>query len=231
LRDRAFVISPAGNITQTARGWSRWATSSLRSAPPVTRSPTSALMAAGFWSNTTHWWPWRAKRQTILPPILPSPIMNADPHSSSPKSVSSKRLPDGVLERRQARRDVRAEMDAQHTPIAVGQDIEIAARLRGLDDAEGVSLARHLEIGGGVAGDLQEHPGIGAAFVRLSGQMKEPRPKAEAGGDTLAIADQDADILQRVAMAGVAFDIGEERAVVVLVYPPEVRRLPEPRPG
>jgi hypothetical protein len=148
-----------------------------------------------------------------------------------PNSGSSKRLSDGVLERRQAGSDVRAEMDAQRTPVAFRQDVEIAARLRGLDDAEGIFLARHLEIGGVVASDLQEHPGVGAAFVGLAGRMEESRSKAEAGGDTLAIADQDADILQRVAVAGVAFDIGEERAVVVLVYPPEVRRLPEPRPG
>src|ERR1700676_4043681 len=108
----------------------------------------------------------------MLPPILPSPTMPICIRLL-PKSASSKRLPDGIFERRHPDRDVRAEMDAQHTPVAFGQDIEIAARLRGLDDAEGVFLARHLEIGGGVAGDLQEHAGIGAAFVGLSGRMKE----------------------------------------------------------
>ena len=44
--------------------------------------------------------------------------------------------------------------------------------------------------------------------------MEEPRSEAEAGRDALAVADQDADILQGVAMVLVAFDIGEERAIV-----------------
>ena len=109
---------------------------------------------------------------------------------------------------------MRAEMHAQHPPFALGQHLEIAARLRRLDDAEGVFLVRHLEIGGIVAGDLQEHAGVRAALVGLPRRMQEPRPEAEAGGDALAVADQDADILKRVAMVLVAFDIGEERAIV-----------------
>src|ERR1700686_1644294 len=54
--------------------------------------------------------------------------------------------------------------------------------------------------------------------------MKESRPKAEAGGDALAIADQNANLLQRVAMTDVAFHVGEERAVVALSDPPEMCR-------
>ena len=105
-------------------------------------------------------------------------------------------------------------MDAQHAPVALGQHLEIAARLRRLDDAEGVFLARHREIVGVVAGDLQEHAAVRPALVGLPGRMQEARPEAEAGGDALAVADQDADVLQRVAMLLVALDIGEQRAIV-----------------
>ena len=149
----------------------------------------------------------------MLPPICPE-TDHADLHWSSPVIGSCERLSDGIREGRQSRRDMRAEMHAQHAPIALGQHLEIAARLRRLDDTEGVFLVRHLEIGGVVAGDLQEHAGVRAALVGLPGRMQEPRSEAEAGGDALAVADQDADILQRVAMALVAFDIGEERAIV-----------------
>ncbi len=109
-----------------------------------------------------------------------------------------------------------AEMHAKHPPIALGQHLEIATCFRRLDDTEGVFLVRYLEIGGIVAGDLQEHAGIRAAFVGLSRRMKEPRSKSEAGGDAFAVADQDADILKSVAMLLVAFDIGEERAIIAV---------------
>src|SRR5260370_41540096 len=109
---------------------------------------------------------------------------------------------------------MRAEMDAQDTPIAFGQNLEVAARFRRLDDTEGVLLVRNLEIARVVAGDLKEHAGVRAAFVGLPRRMKESRSEAEAGGDTFAVADQDADILERISMAFVSFDIGEQCAVV-----------------
>jgi hypothetical protein len=93
---------------------------------------------------------------------------DADLHSSSPIICSCERLPDGFFERCQSRRNMRAEMYAKHSPIALGQHLEIAARFRRLHNAESISLARHLKIGGIVAGDLQEHAGIRAAFVGLS---------------------------------------------------------------
>jgi hypothetical protein len=46
-------------------------------------------------------------------------------------------LLDGRLERRQSFSNVRAEMNAQKTSAALNQNLEIAARLGGLDDAEG----------------------------------------------------------------------------------------------
>src|ERR1700674_226659 len=142
------VTSPDGNMTQTARGFSSRPTSCLRSVLPVIRSPTSALTAAGVRLKTTHRCPLRARRRTMLPPMRPKPIMPSCIWSS-PGMCSCERLPNGVLEQRQAGRDVRPEMDAQDTPVALDQHLEVAACLRRLDDAEGVFLVRHLDIGGG----------------------------------------------------------------------------------
>src|SRR5579864_4375210 len=105
-------------------------------------------------------------------------------------------------------------MHAQDTPIAFDQHREVAARLRRLDDTEGVFFARYLDIGRIVASDLQEHAGVRTALVGLSGGMQEPRSEAEAGGNPLAVADQDADILERFAVTGVAFDVGEEPTII-----------------
>ncbi len=96
--------------------------------------------------------------------------------------------------------------------------------MRRLDHTEGVSLIRYFEIGGVVAGDLKEHASVRAAFVGLPRRMQEPRSKAEAGGDSLAVADQDADILERISMAFVAFDIGEECAIIACPNSLEMRR-------
>src|ERR1700730_16274108 len=145
------VISPAGNMTHTARGFSSRPTSCLRSVLPVIRSPTSALTAAGVRLKTTHRCPLAARRRTMLPPMRPKPIMPSCIWPS-PVVLLCERLPRGVLERRQPGRDVRAEMDAQGAPAAFSHHLEVAARLRGLDDTEGVFLVRYLEIGGVVAG-------------------------------------------------------------------------------
>ncbi len=54
--------------------------------------------------------------------------------------------------------------------------------------------------------------------------MKESRAEAETGSNPLAIADQNTNILERVAMALVAFDIGEKRAIVAVSNSREMRR-------
>ncbi len=160
----------------------------------------------------------------MLPPMRPKPIMPSciwpSPvivaHASACRTASSRVVnPAATCAPRWTRK---------HTPVALGQHLEVAARLRRLDDTERIFLIRHLQIGGIVAGDLQEHAGVRPALVGLARRMKEPRPEAEASGDALAVADQDADILECVAMLLVAFDIGEERAIIPFSNSLEMRR-------
>ena len=105
-------------------------------------------------------------------------------------------------------------MDPQDASSALGQYLEIAARLGGLHDAEGVFLPWNMQIAGVIAGDLQEHPGVGTAFVGLPGRMEEARPEAHTGRDQLSIAYHQANILQCIGMELVAFDVGKEPTVV-----------------
>src|SRR5260221_1927692 len=113
-------------------------------------------------------------------------------------------------------------MDAQSPPPALGEDIEIAARLRRLDGAESVFLAGHGKVLRIIAGDLQKDPGIGAALVSLSRRMQEAWAETEAGRDALRIADRAAGGLQRHGMRFVVLDIGEQREVIPAPEPPEM---------
>src|SRR6185437_8084028 len=114
-------------------------------------------------------------------------------------------------------------MHPQGAPAAFGEDVEIAARLRRLDDAEAVPSARHVEVARIVAGDLQKDARIGAALIGLAGRMEEARAETEAGGDPLRAADRDAYCLQRLGVRGVALDIGEQRAVIAGYQPVKMR--------
>src|SRR5665213_2253061 len=53
--------------------------------------------------------------------------------------------------------------------------------------------------------------------------MKESRAEAETGGDVLSIADQDADRLERIGVLLVAFDVGEQRAIIASLDALEMR--------
>jgi hypothetical protein len=96
--------------------------------------------------------------------------------------------------------------------------------LCGLDDPESVFLARHLDIDWIIASDLQEHSGIWATFVGLPSRMKESRSEAEAGGDALVVADQHTDFLEHITVTRVAFDVGQQRAIVAFSDSPEIIR-------
>src|ERR1700675_409203 len=112
----------------------------------------------------------------MLPPIRPSPII---PSCITPSWPLSGQNPyDRLAQFGKARGDVRSEMDAQGAAAALGQDVEIATRLRRLHDTESVFLARHRQILAIIAGDLQEDAGIRAALVGLPGRVQEPRPEA-----------------------------------------------------
>src|SRR5260221_13242404 len=114
-------------------------------------------------------------------------------------------------------------MNAQSPPPALGEDIEIAARLRRLDGAESVFLAGHGKVLRIVAGDLQEDPRIGPALVSLSRRMQEAWAETQAGRDALRIADRASGGLQRYGMRFVVLDIGEQREVIPAPEPPEMR--------
>ena len=86
-------------------------------------------------------------------------------------------------------------MNAKRPAPAFGQHVEIAPRLRCLDDAETVFVARHIEVDGIIAGDLQKHSGIGSALIGLPGRMQKPGSEAETGRDLLAVANHRPDRL------------------------------------
>ena len=80
-------------------------------------------------------------------------------------------------------------MNAQGAPVALGENLEITARLRRFDDAEGVALAGHGQIDGIIAGELQKHAGVGAALIGLAGGVQESRTESETCGHALLVAD------------------------------------------
>jgi hypothetical protein len=89
-------------------------------------------------------------------------------------------------------------MDAQHAPAAFHQHVEVTAGLCCLDDAEAVGMARNVEIGGIVAGDLEEDAGVRSALVGLARRMLEARREADAGGGMGGVANARAQRGQRL---------------------------------
>src|SRR6266478_7733532 len=119
----------------------------------------------------------------MLEPIRPRPII--------PSCIVSLRsaygLRDGFRERLQAPLHVRPQVRSQCTAFALGQYLEIAARLCRLHHAKGVLLAWHWQIIRVVAGNLEEHTGVWAALISLPGGMQKPRAEAATGGHSLAV--------------------------------------------
>ena len=89
------------------------------------------------------------------------------------------------------------QVDSQGTASPLLHHFHIAAGLRGFDDAEGVLLPWHWQVARVVRRDLQEHPIVRSAFVRLPGRMQEPRAEADARCCFLGIAHQHAHLLRR----------------------------------
>src|SRR5579863_1935282 len=74
---RAIVSSttPAGTISQSARGFCSLPMRSCRLSAPVAFSATNDCTAFGDMSKTTHWCPPLMSRRAMLAPILPSPTI------------------------------------------------------------------------------------------------------------------------------------------------------------
>ena len=78
-----------------------------------------------------------------------------------PPGLSRQSLFDCRANHAQAGRDVRAKVNPKRATAPLRQYLEIAARLRRLDDAECVCLPRHRQVLRVVARDLQEHSCVG----------------------------------------------------------------------
>ena len=137
----ASVISPAGSITQTVRGFSSLPTNS--SSAPARRA------LAG------------ERRDRLRVPVVDDAVMArahqpADDVAAHPAEADHAELHLPLLSSSasaiaassvfSARCEIALEMHAQRAPAALGQHVEIAARLRRLDDAEARLLAGHLEV-------------------------------------------------------------------------------------
>src|SRR6478752_4271836 len=206
----ASVILPAGSITQAVRGFSSFATKSSSELAPVAPSAASPATALESLSYTTDVWPFLINRRTMLPPIRPRPIMP----SCIRKIPLIERFRDGGIQRCKRRLEVTLEMDTQRAPAAFGQHVEIAARLRRLDDAKAGFLARHRQIPGVVGRDLQEYAAAGSALVGLAGRMQEARAEFGAGRNVAPVADLQPHLLQRVDRRAVACDISQQRKII-----------------
>src|SRR5438093_533996 len=128
-------------------------------------------------------------------------------------------------------------MDPEGPTAPLREDLEIPPGLGGLDHAEGVSMAGHRKVLGVVAGHLHEDAAGRAPFVGLSRRMQEARAEAETCRDTLAVANRMPRLLEKLLVAGVHREVGQQREIVTRPEPAEVspeighqRALPANRP-
>src|SRR5215471_728579 len=105
-------------------------------------------------------------------------------------------------------------MHAKYATPSISQHLEITARLRRFDNAEGVLLERNWYICVVVAGDLQEHTTVWTTLVSLSRGVKKTRTKAENGRGVLLVAYEVADGLQLLVVLGVHFDVSKQCEVI-----------------
>src|SRR5882724_4907010 len=73
-------------------------------------------------------------------------------------------LPQGFFDRTAERVEppfeVTGNVGPHRPPAALGENVEIAARLRRLDNAKRVGVTGHRQVIGVIAGDLQENPTV-----------------------------------------------------------------------
>ena len=108
----------------------------------------------------------------------------------------------------------RADVNAQGATFALRQHLEIAPRLRRLDNAEAVVAAGDRHVSHRVVGDLQEYAGVRSTLIGLTGRMQEARSKPEASSCQLTIAYFTPHLLQHIVVALIHFDVCEEREVI-----------------
>ena len=114
-------------------------------------------------------------------------------------------------------------MRPQRAPAAFCEHLKVAARLRFLDNSEGIRVARHRQILGIVTGDLQKDAAVRSALIGLPRRVLEAWPKANACRRLGAVADHAAEPLHRIDMSGAARDVGEQRCIISGADPPEMR--------
>src|ERR1700756_1040862 len=107
-------------------------------------------------------------------------------------------------------------MHAKGASPALREHREIAAGLRGFDDAEGVLLIGNGKIDGVVAGDLQEDAGVGSAFVGLACGVQKARTKSKNGGELLLVPHAVAKGLQGSLVLRIHGDVAEQSEIVSL---------------
>src|SRR5215510_4909264 len=110
------------------------------------------------------------------------------PIKKTNRKQSSQRFFYGCCQFFQTNVYVGRQVDAQGAALAICQHLEIATRLCGLDYAEGIFLSRNGQVHSVVAGNLQEHSAVWAAFVSLSRRVQEPRTKTQTCGYAALIA-------------------------------------------
>src|SRR5271165_3307763 len=89
-------------------------------------------------------------------------------------------------------------MDPQHPPLAIGQNLQIPARLRRLHYAKCELLSRHREVGLVIAGHLKEYAAIRTALISLTCRVLEAGTESQARGDVFLIAHAHPYGLQRL---------------------------------
>src|SRR5260370_40814207 len=117
-------------------------------------------------------------------------------------------------------------MHAQRTAAALGQHVEIATGLRGLDHAESSLLTGYREILRVIGGDLQKYAVVWTALISLTGGMQKTWTKFGTSGDMAVVAHLQPHVLQGVDMRAIALDIGEQRHIIASAGTGEMRFQP-----
>src|SRR5215471_21649850 len=234
----ASVGPPAGTMIQTARGALSLPMRSSSEEEPVAPSLPNCLTASALRSETTSECPSRINRRVIFAPMRPNPTIPScmrfslpRSHASSPDFAALRRpLPgrtapaprgwtlDTLLNRRVQRGESRfqifSQVDAQRPAPAFRQNLEIPAGLCRFHHAKRVFLAGNRQLDRIVARDLQKHPRVRSTLVSLSGGMQEARPKSQAGGHVLVVANGKTQRLQALLVFRIHLDVGEDGEIV-----------------